>query len=463
SSRLRYLIHRTVENMELLSSFSVGEGWRRRTVICHSAVRLPGDTRSDPKAGPNAPRGQRPAQPWGRGGRGLRPRQLGDSHGDNARGSVGSGRITRPPRRKPDKALFVARGSRKKANWREREPEGDGPENPVWNSQRERGMDGDSPENPIGNSERGMDGGGPKNLIGKSWRERGTDGDSTENPIGRSWRERGTDGGNPENPIGSRQQERMGTDGSGPENPIENRQREREMDRDGPENPIRNRQREWGTDGDGPENPIGNRQREREMDRDSPENPIGNSEWGMDRNGPENPIRNRQREQGMDGDSPRGVPGKGGSDLGEGGAEHRPCRENAASFGNGGDSREREQREHQDHRDRDWPRSRPADGDERDPSHVPESSVPSEKHGMGRTERGGAELETQNATAAPSLESSGNAEETRRFSMREIHEWENPETSEERSEWSQERFGTGQERFGIGQEEPKPPQNLEEG
>ncbi|NXP95984.1 R3HC1 protein, partial [Passerina amoena] len=123
SSRLRYLIHRTVENMELLSSFSVGEGWRRRTVICHSAVRLPNETSADQRAGSNPARAQRPAQPWGRGARGARPR---DTHGDSARATVGSGRISRPARRKPERAPFVPRGGRRKANWRERESPGDG-------------------------------------------------------------------------------------------------------------------------------------------------------------------------------------------------------------------------------------------------------------------------------------------------------------------------------------------------
>ncbi|NXF27478.1 R3HC1 protein, partial [Rhodinocichla rosea] len=149
SSRLRYLIHRTVENMELLSSFSVGEGWRRRTVICHSAVRLPSETSSDHKSGPNPPRVPRPAQPWGRGGRGPRLRHPGDTHGDTARASVGSGRITRPPRRKPEKALYVPRGGRKKENWRERESDAaPGGENCPRNSireQQELGRAGGSP------------------------------------------------------------------------------------------------------------------------------------------------------------------------------------------------------------------------------------------------------------------------------------------------------------------------------
>uniref|UniRef100_A0A8C9MNE0 R3H domain and coiled-coil containing 1 n=1 Tax=Serinus canaria TaxID=9135 RepID=A0A8C9MNE0_SERCA len=111
--------HRTVESMELLSSFSVGEGWRRRTVICHSAV---------------SP---------GAGGPGARPRHPGDTHGDSPRATVGSGRITRPPRRKPERALYVPRGSRKKENWRERESPGDGAaapggENCPRNSSREQ-------------------------------------------------------------------------------------------------------------------------------------------------------------------------------------------------------------------------------------------------------------------------------------------------------------------------------------
>ncbi|NXG14406.1 R3HC1 protein, partial [Grallaria varia] len=156
SSRLRYLIHRTVENMDLLSSFSVGEGWRRRTVICHSAVRVPNET-SDPKPGANPARPPRPAQPWGRGGRGARgSRHGGDIHGDSSRACVGSGRITRPPRRKADKALYVPKATRKKENWRERDGPGEGggdtaqgeetcPKNSVRDIQEEPGEAGGGP------------------------------------------------------------------------------------------------------------------------------------------------------------------------------------------------------------------------------------------------------------------------------------------------------------------------------
>ncbi|XP_021230530.1 R3H and coiled-coil domain-containing protein 1 isoform X2 [Numida meleagris] len=125
SSRLRYLIHRTVENVDLLSSFSVGEGWRRRTVICHSAVRIPSETGEQNHAA-TAPRPPRPTQPWGRSARGARLRHGGDGHGDTSRTCVGSGRIKRPPRRKPDKALYVPKAMRKKAEWGEQEVATDG-------------------------------------------------------------------------------------------------------------------------------------------------------------------------------------------------------------------------------------------------------------------------------------------------------------------------------------------------
>ncbi|XP_077008912.1 R3H and coiled-coil domain-containing protein 1 [Tamandua tetradactyla] len=97
SSRLRYLIHRTAENFDLLSSFSVGEGWKRRTVICHVDIRLPS---SDGLSGPCHPPASHPGKY-----RGLRP----SSNQGTAAGPRGSwaGRWHRG--RKPDQVLYVPR------------------------------------------------------------------------------------------------------------------------------------------------------------------------------------------------------------------------------------------------------------------------------------------------------------------------------------------------------------------
>ncbi|XP_068923490.1 R3H and coiled-coil domain-containing protein 1 [Petaurus breviceps papuanus] len=102
SSRLRYLIHRTAENFDLLSSFSVGEGLKKRTVICHLDSRLPNlDNFS-------------PSQPIpGRQGKPRRFRQ-----GSVQEPTLGS-RVPQPfwrqRGRKPDQALYVPRALRRKS------------------------------------------------------------------------------------------------------------------------------------------------------------------------------------------------------------------------------------------------------------------------------------------------------------------------------------------------------------
>uniref|UniRef100_A0ABI8A658 R3H domain and coiled-coil containing 1 n=1 Tax=Felis catus TaxID=9685 RepID=A0ABI8A658_FELCA len=105
SSRLRYLIHRTAENFDLLSSFSVGEGWRRRTVICHLDIRLPS---SDGLSGPCHPPASQPSKHRG-------PRPTSNQGAPAGPRGARAGRWHRG--RKPDQALYVPRVLRRQEEW----------------------------------------------------------------------------------------------------------------------------------------------------------------------------------------------------------------------------------------------------------------------------------------------------------------------------------------------------------
>ncbi|KAK6321179.1 R3H and coiled-coil domain-containing protein 1 [Coregonus clupeaformis] len=101
SSRLRYLIHKTTENHRNLATFSVGEGWRRRVVVCYSHLRLDlgeeSDTDSNTSFYDEAPRrvmgmqsSRTDPQP--------RPNPLTRRSGGNTK--------------RPDKAIYVPRAAR---------------------------------------------------------------------------------------------------------------------------------------------------------------------------------------------------------------------------------------------------------------------------------------------------------------------------------------------------------------
>ncbi|XP_048876313.1 R3H and coiled-coil domain-containing protein 1 [Brienomyrus brachyistius] len=98
-SRLRYLIHRTVESCQSLGTFSVGEGWSRRVVVCPAHLRLPSEEEGDLEEGQHEDFQGRTQETEARKHRPhLEPRQT------RSRAA-----------RRPDKAIYVPRAMRDKA------------------------------------------------------------------------------------------------------------------------------------------------------------------------------------------------------------------------------------------------------------------------------------------------------------------------------------------------------------
>ncbi|XP_029357971.1 R3H and coiled-coil domain-containing protein 1 [Echeneis naucrates] len=95
-SRLRYLIHKTIEDLPELTTFSVGESWCRRVVVCHSELR--GEIEEDSDLESNNSLCEEP----------LRGRE--DTDG-KPKSSIPS--RSRGPKR-PDKPLYMPRAARER-------------------------------------------------------------------------------------------------------------------------------------------------------------------------------------------------------------------------------------------------------------------------------------------------------------------------------------------------------------
>ncbi|XP_063067172.1 R3H and coiled-coil domain-containing protein 1, partial [Engraulis encrasicolus] len=110
-SRLRYLIHKSVESHPELSTFSVGEGWCRRVVVCFSHLRLPAeeDSSETNSSAYEAPlcRSRPPMESSRAGGRGG---------GGGEQRDGGSARRASRGARRPDQAIYVPRALRQRGS-----------------------------------------------------------------------------------------------------------------------------------------------------------------------------------------------------------------------------------------------------------------------------------------------------------------------------------------------------------
>ncbi|XP_051539154.1 R3H and coiled-coil domain-containing protein 1-like [Myxocyprinus asiaticus] len=98
-SRLRFLTHKTAENHPNLSTFSVGEGWARRVVVCYSNVRLDLEEYSSDTDGSSHVRTN---------SRGRKMEDKGNSRSLEPRSN------NRRGARRPDKPIYVPRAMRQK-------------------------------------------------------------------------------------------------------------------------------------------------------------------------------------------------------------------------------------------------------------------------------------------------------------------------------------------------------------
>lgn len=97
-SRLRYLIHKTTEDLPDLTTFSIGESWCRRVVVCHSELR--GEVEEDSDLESNSSLCEEPVCSSGDPVGSVRPKPSNPSR-------------SRGPKR-PDKPLYMPRAARER-------------------------------------------------------------------------------------------------------------------------------------------------------------------------------------------------------------------------------------------------------------------------------------------------------------------------------------------------------------